>query len=318
MLLLGASGTLGQATAAALVARGHAVVALLRPGSGQGLPAAVLRRYGHVTEPMAVAQLGLRGERFDAVLSCLASRSGVPSEAWAVDHLAHRYALQAALAAQVPRFVQLSALCLQRPRLAFQHAKLAFEAELRASPLDWRIVRPTAFFKSLSGQLQRLRSGKPFLMFGDGRLTACKPISDADLAHYLVDTLQDPGRACQVLPIGGPGPAITPIEQGELLFAALGRTPHFRSVPTRLLSGLAAVLGTAGRFVPSLAAKSELARIGHYYATESMLVWDETRQCYDAAATPSTGSDTLAAHYARLARGELRSGLGAHALFGGG
>ena len=43
-------------------------------------------------------------------------------------------------------------------------------------------MRPTAFFKSLSGQVERVRGGRPFLLFGDGTLTACKPISDADLA----------------------------------------------------------------------------------------------------------------------------------------
>ena len=48
--------------------------------------------------------------------------------------------------------------------------KLAFEAELQASGLRYAIVRPTAFFKSLAGQVQRVRSGKPYLAFGGGRL----------------------------------------------------------------------------------------------------------------------------------------------------
>ena len=83
--------------------------------------------------------------------------------------------------AGVAHFVLLSAICAQKPMLAFQHAKLAFEESLISSGLGYSIVRPTAFFKSLSGQVERVRNGKPFLVFGDGRLTACKPISDADL-----------------------------------------------------------------------------------------------------------------------------------------
>lgn len=38
---------------------------------------------------------------------------------------------------------------------------------------------------------------------------------------------------------------------------------------------------------------AEFGRIGRYYATESMLVWDDKAQKYLADATPSYGSDTL-------------------------
>jgi divinyl chlorophyllide a 8-vinyl-reductase len=52
--------------------------------------------------------------------------------------------------------VLLSAICVQKPELAFQHAKLAFERALIDSGLAYTIVRPTAFFKSLSGQVDRV------------------------------------------------------------------------------------------------------------------------------------------------------------------
>lgn len=315
VLLLGASGTQGRATAQALVERGHEVIALLRPGSQPPLPAQVHIVRGEVCDPATLPALRQRCGRLEGLISCLASRSGIPAEAWAVDHLAHRHALRAAPALGVQRFVLLSALCVQRPRLAFQQAKLAFEAELRAAPLDWCIVRPTAFFKSLSGQLERMRRGLPFLVFGDGRLTACRPIGDADLAHYLVDALNRPEHSRQTRPIGGPGPALCPLDCGHLLAEALGVAPRFRHVPPALLSGAAALLQAAARLRPALAARAELARIGHYYATESMLVWDRERGAYSEAATPATGRETLAMHYARLVAGERVLDLGAHALF---
>jgi divinyl chlorophyllide a 8-vinyl-reductase len=230
----------------------------------------------------------------------MASRTGVPADAWAVDHQAHVHLLEAAQRAGVGHFVLLSAICVQKPRLAFQHAKLAFEQRLVGSGVRYSIVRPTAFFKSLSGQVERVRRGKPFLVFGDGALTACKPISDDDLAEYIVGCIDDASRWNRVLPIGGPGTAITPRQQGEQLFALLGRPPRFTHVPVRLLDGVAAALGTLGRIAPPLAAKAELARIGRYYATESMLVWDEGAQRYDADATPSFGRETLAEHYRKL------------------
>ena len=318
VLLLGGSGTIGRATAEVLAARGHTVVALVRPAAAAAArraPSPVDWRVADVTDAASLARDGIAGQRFDALVSCLASRHGTPADAWAIDHRAQSLALQAARQAGVGQVVLLSAICVQKPRLAFQQAKLAFEAELIASGLDYSIVRPTAFFKSLSGQVKRVREGRPFLVFGDGRLTACKPIGNQDLAEYLADCLTDPARQCRVLPIGGPGAAITPREQGELLFGLLGRPPRFRSVPVALLDAVAGVLGAAGRVLPSLATRAELARIGRYYATESMLVWDAQRQRYDADATPSTGRQTLAEHYRALLAGEVADDRGAHAVF---
>lgn len=319
VFVLGATGTIGRATVAALLRRGHEVVCFVRPRSGVGTTPATSDgatiRHGDVTDPASLARDGFRGERFDVLLSCMASRTGVPKDAWAIDHQAHVHALAAARAAGVSQGVLLSAICVQKPRLAFQQAKLAFEQQLVDSGLNYSIVRPTAFFKSLSGQVERVRRGKPFLLFGDGTLTACKPIGDDDLADYLAGCLDDPGRHRRVLPIGGPGEAITPRQQGEQLFALLGRPPRFRQVPVALLDAIVGVLGAAGRLLPALAAKAELAKIGRYYATESMLVLDPATGRYDAAATPSTGRQTLRDHYARLLDGTARAERGDHAVF---
>ncbi len=307
--VLGATGTIGRATVAALTARGQSVVPVVRAGREEEPPGA---HAIDVTDGAALRAL-FAAERIEAVVCCLASRTGVPADAAAIDRDATIGAIHAAGGAGVEHFVLLSALCVQKPRLAFQHAKLAAEAALRASPLRWTIVRPTAFFKSLSGQIARVQAGKPFLLFGDGRLTACKPISDRDLGDYLAGCLDDPARWHRTLPIGGPGPAITPHEQGEALFALTGRAVRFRQVPPGLLAGIAAGLEAAARIAPPLAAKAELARIGHYYATESMLVLGP--HGYDAAATPETGRDTLFEHYARVVAGEVAHERGDHAVF---
>lgn len=325
VLVLGATGTIGSAAARALVQHGCDVVCLIRSSSERGgapafrepagmLGAATLR-YGDVTDPASLARDGICGERFDAVVSCIASRTGVPKDAWAIDYGANSNALAAAKATGIPHFVLLSAICVQKPSLAFQHAKLAFEEELVGSGLRYSIVRPTAFFKSLSGQIDRVRKGKPYLLFGDGTLTACKPISDDDLGRYLAQCLDDETRWNRVLPIGGPGEAITPRQQGEAIFALLGQPPRFRQVPVNLLDVVIAMLAAFGRLVPALAGKAELARIGRYYATESMLVLDPVTGRYDAAATPSAGSETLFDFYARLIRGDASVERGDHAVF---
>ncbi len=319
VLLLGATGTIGRATLNALLARGHSVTCLLRPAPAgadpqRGLPPGAVLRAGDVTDPGWLAQDGMAGGH-DALVSCMASRTGAPDDARAIDHRAHSAALGAAKAAGIGQMVLLSALCVQKPLLAFQQAKLAFERELAASGLRYSIVRPTAFFKSLSGQVARVQAGKPFLLFGDGRLTACKPISDADLGDFIAGCLDRPERANRILPIGGPGPAITPRAQGEMLFDLLGEPPRFRHVPVALMDGIIAALSLGARLAPRLHAKAELARIGRYYATESMLVRDPDTGRYDAGATPEHGHETLRQHYAAMLRGEVADDRGAHAVF---
>ncbi|WP_428394903.1 NAD(P)H-binding protein [Lichenicoccus sp.] len=314
--LLGATGTIGRATLRALLRRGHEVVCFVRPRAGE-LPVidGAEGRVVDLSDPLSISRDGFRGEPFDAVLSCMASRTGAPADAWAVDHRAHLDVLAQARAVEVGHFVLLSAICVQRPKLAFQHAKLAFEAALIGSGLSYSIVRPTAFFKSLSGQVERVKRGRPFLLFGDGGLTACKPISDGDLANYLVECVTSEDRWGRVLPIGGPGEAITPRQQGDALFALLGRAPHFRQVPVALLDTLIAGLGVAARVAPSLGEKAELARIGRYYATESMLLLNPRTGRYDAGGTPSTGTETLFDHYSALLAGGVLPERGDHAVF---
>ncbi|MBU6373727.1 MAG: NAD(P)H-binding protein [Alphaproteobacteria bacterium] len=317
VFVLGATGAIGRATVRALVADGHEVVAFVRPAPGReaGRIEGAEMRLGAADDPVSLRRDGMRGERFDALVTCMASRTGAPDDAWAIDHRAQADAFAAAREAGVRHVVLLSAICVQKPKLAFQHAKLAAERALQESGLAYSIVRPTAFFKSLSGQVARVQAGKPYLMFGDGRLTACKPISDDDLGRFLARCLTDPALRNRILPIGGPGPALTPRDQGEQLFALLGRPAKFSQTPVALLDGIIGVLSTLGAVVPALRARAELARIGRYYATESMLVWDEAAGRYDADATPSTGTETLAAHYARLIAGDRINERGAHSVF---
>ena len=96
----------------------------------------------------------------------------------------------------------------------------------------------------------------------------------------------------------------------------LGMEPKFRSVPPGFLGGIASALGLAAKLITPLAAKAELARIGHYYATESMLVLDPATGRYDAGLTPETGTDTLFDHYRAVLSGEAAvDARGDHAVF---
>jgi divinyl chlorophyllide a 8-vinyl-reductase len=158
-----------------------------------------------------------------------------------------------------------------------------------------------------------VKSGKPFLLFGDGALTACKPISDRDLGQYLSNCITDPEVQNRILPIGGPEPAMTPRQQGEMIFEMLDLEPKFKSVPLGLMDAIITGLSIGGAIIPPLRRKADFAKIGRYYASESMLVWDGEK--YDADATPSFGSDTLRAHYRAMIEGNVAADLGDHAIF---
>lgn len=306
VLVLGASGTIGRAVVRALLDDGHATVAALRRSSSGEQAAVDLARanaecrFGDVADPASIERDLLQGEPFDAVISCLASRSGTAKDADAIDYQANSNAVAAAKAAGVEHFILLSAICVQKPLLAFQREKLRFEAELAASGLTYSIVRPTAFFKSLSGQVKGVQKGKPFMVFGNGELTRCKPISDANLARFIAGCISDTERHNRILPIGGPGPAIGPLDQAAMLSDLLGREVKVRRVPVGMMSVFAGLFALGERWSSWCAEKAEYARIARYYATESMLVLDEETGQYDPDMTPEFGEDTLRDHYAKL------------------
>lgn len=326
VFVVGATGYIGKFVVRELVARGYDVVSFARERSGVGSSATTDEvrsqltgsevRFGDVRSIDSIVQNGIKGERFDVVVSCLTSRNGGVKDSWNIDYRATRNALDAGKSAGATQFVLLSAICVQKPLLEFQRAKLQFEKELKESGLIWSIVRPTAFFKSIAGQVESVKKGKPYVMFGDGRLTACKPISESDLARYIVNCLEDPKLQNKILPIGGPGKAITPIEQGEILFELLGRTPKFKKVPIFLFDVIIPVLALLAKVFPKLEDKAEFARIGKYYCSESMLVLNPETGKYDADRTPSFGSDTLRDFFKRvLKEGLAGQELGEHSVF---
>ena len=108
---------------------------------------------------------------------------------------------------------------------------------------------------------------------------------------------------------------MTPMEQGQLLADALGQELRVKRVPVAMMSTIIGVLSVAGWASGRARDKAEFARIGRYYATESMLVYDEAAGKYDADATPETGTDTLAEFYRDLVAGRVTVDRGDHAVF---
>ena len=326
VFVAGATGYIGKTVVRQLVANGYRVTSFARSVSGINGASDKIKtasdllgsdvRFGDVCQKESILNEGFRGDQYDAIISCLASRTGGCNDAWKIDYQANKNLLDAAKRGDVKHFILLSAMCVQKPKLEFQRAKLEFEQDLIQSGLRYSIIRPTAYFKSLSGQIHSVKQGKPFIVFGNGKLTACKPISENDLATFIIDCLNDAEKHNQILPIGGPGKALTPIQQGEMLFKLCKKESRFRHVPVFLFDVIIFTLNTIGYIFPAVKDKAEFARIGRYYATESMLILDKITGAYSEAATPSFGSETLQDFYSRVLREGLKGQeLGDHAMF---
>lgn len=163
-------------------------------------------------------------------------------------------------------FVLLSAICVQKPLLEFQRAKLKFEAALMvpapplpplrgdqdAKDITYSIVRPTSYFKSLAGQVDVVKGGGPYVMFGDGQLTACKPISESDLASFMADAVTERKMMNEILPIGGPGAALTPLEQAAMIFKYAKKKQKTVAVPVGLMDGIIGFFEFLEKFFPNL------------------------------------------------------------------
>ena len=315
VMVAGGTGYIGRAVVKELVSRGYKTTVLAREKSGiggaEGKAETVKRfegtavEFGDVTDTASLgAAMGKHSP--DVFMCCLASRTGGKKDSWLIDYQATRNCMDEAIKAGASHFVLLSAICVQKPLLEFQHAKLKFEEELMASDeITHSIVRPTAFFKSLAGQVESVKKGGPYVYFGEGDLCACKPISERDLASFIVNCVSDESMVNKMLPIGGPGKAYTPREQADLLFGLMGEKPKYFPVPVSLMDGIIGIFEFFSRWFPNLEDTAEFGKIGKYYATESMLVYDPATGTYDADATPEYGEDTLESFF----RNALEEGL---------
>ncbi|KAL3347998.1 hypothetical protein AABB24_021568 [Solanum stoloniferum] len=332
VLVVGSTGYIGKFVVKELTSRGFNVIAVAREKSGtkgKNSKDETLEQlnganvcFSDVTnlETLEKSVQG-SGVSIDVVVSCLASRNGGVKDSWNIDYEATKNSLIAGRKFGASHFVLLSAICVQKPLLEFQRAKLKFEAELMKEAEEdkgftYSIVRPTAFFKSLGGQVELVKDGKPYVMFGDGKLCACKPISEQDLASFIADCVLKEDKINQVLPIGGPGKALTPLEQGEMLFKLVGKEPKFLKVPIEIMDFAIGFLDFLVKIFPSLEDAAEFGKIGRYYAAESMLIWDPETGEYNAEATPSYGNDTLEDFFQRvLKEGMAGQELGEQTIF---
>ncbi|KAL3777680.1 hypothetical protein HJC23_007656 [Cyclotella cryptica] len=220
----------------------------------------------------------------DLLVSCLASPSGIESSVYSIDYAATLSLLHAGRRQNARHFVLLSAYCCRNPLLKLQQAKLQFESQLSTqTDMTYSIVRPTAFFKSVSGQFESIVAGNSYVLFGDGEVTRCNPISEEDLAVYMCDCALEEfaeERWGRVLNVGGPDGPLTNRMLGEMMFRAINKPPKFVYVPTQIFDMSISLIEFIAKNFPSQKWEDalETAKIGKYYAVEDMLTTNKSEK----------------------------------------
>lgn len=313
VIVAGASGYVGRKVVKELVARNVPVGALLRtdfeqlPSLTQDCLNGADILYADVLDRDQVDR-SFREFKPTSVVCCLASRSGLGSDAYLVDYQGGLNMVESLVdvscalpALQNVHYTLLSAFCCGKPYLQFQFAKLKLEDEVikmakgyngngNQTRLSYSIVRPTAFFKSLDGQLENARKGKPIIYFGDGTCSA-NPIGETDLANYLIDCATRPesvNMINEIRNIGGPDiPPITKRQQAEMIYDTLdipSNKRKFVSIPVKIFDILIGLFTTSQKISSALNKRewvkrcedaAELTRIVKYYAVEPMVATDQ-------------------------------------------
>jgi len=319
-IVAGATGYIGRAVVRECVSRGYNTISLVRDATKASLDEAlsgsslvecdvqnvkeVQRLFSeiasgkHACATYAGSDAHSAPLPIDIVCSCLASASGIESEVYAIDYQATLNLLNAGREPSVSarHFVLLSAFCCRRPLLKLQKAKLKFEDRLHEqNDMTYSIVRPTAFFKSVSGQYESIMDGNSYVLFGDGAVTYCNPIAETDLATYMCDSAIDEKQWGRILNVGGPDEPLSNKMLAEMMFSAIDKPAKFVYVPTEIFDWSIGMIEWIAKNFPSQKWEDvlETAKIGKYYAVEDMLTTEEEEKF---------GSIKMMDHFEKIAR----------------
>ncbi|MEL7425630.1 MAG: SDR family oxidoreductase [Bacteroidota bacterium] len=154
-----------------------------------------------------------------------------------VDYQANSNLLKEAEKAGVKKIIYVSAIGGEQMRhLKIFAAKEKFVDELKASGIDYTIVRPNGFFSDMNDFLQMAKGGKVYL-FGQGDYKL-NPIHGADLAKAIVEAIPESKNE---LVIGGPD-ILTQNEIAELALRAWKRPIKIIHLPDWVRRGIIAVM----------------------------------------------------------------------------
>jgi NADH dehydrogenase len=234
ILIAGGTGHLGVELIPRLLAHSGGVRVLTRDveRARQRLGEGPELTRGDVREPesLAAAMHGV-----DAVVSAVTGFGPGGSGPRVVDLGGNVNLIRAAEAAHVRQFVLLSMHGARADHpLELARMKCRAEDAVRASRLDWTIVRPTAFMALWAGIVGDpiVNKGKT-IVFGRGD-NPINFIAERDVAHFVELAIFEPELKGAVLEIGGPDD-LTFNQVVQQIVAAAVRTAAVKHVPLPLM-----------------------------------------------------------------------------------
>lgn len=271
ILIVGASGRLGSVVVQQLLAQGKPVRVMTRTP----LTLAHLKQQGAevvsggLLDPASLLRACRGTEQVLAAAHALDGKGD--NNPHTVDDAGNRQLIDAAKAAGVQHFVYLSILGASPDApLEFFRIKYRTEEYLRASGLNFTILRPSAFMNlwaQLIGQ-PILEQGKATI-FGRGN-NPINFVAVEDVARFVCAALEDPGAGNRVIEIGGPE-NLTLNQVAEIFERASGHQAKKRHVPLPVMRALSILVQ------PVNPALSRLIRLGIFMDTANL--------CYDMTET---------------------------------
>lgn len=271
ILIVGGTGSLGSATARRLLAKEKAVRVMTRTpqrATALGkLGAEVVQ--GDLLDKASLARACRGATKVLAAAHSILGRGKEASKY--VDLQGHKDLIDVAKAAGVQHFVYTSVYKFHGAYHDNPFFQIKYEVEgyLRASGLDYTILRPTAFMESHA----EFFIGKPIMetgkvtLFGRGENPRNFVAAD-DVAQIAVRALEDPGLRGQIIDVGGTD-NLTNMQVVRLYEKVLGRPVKVSHVP---LAALKVIYRLVRPFHPGL------SQIMH-----SAIIGDTTDQAFDPA-----------------------------------
>ncbi len=210
VLVTGGTGFVGRHLCRELDDRGHDVTALSRSPGDVELPPGVARVRGDVTEPASLdgAFAGMDAVVHLVALTPLFKPEGGEGRHEEVTVGGTRNVVEAAEANDVGRLVYQSALRVDPDSpMAYLRAKGRAEEDVRASALDWVVVRPSIIFgegEEFTPFVSLLTTPYVTVLPGGGRTMSFQPIWVEEFVPMLADCVEDDERAGESYEIGGP------------------------------------------------------------------------------------------------------------------
>jgi uncharacterized protein YbjT (DUF2867 family) len=230
VLVAGATGYLGGFVVKELANRGYWVRAVVRSMARadtiRGLADEIVE--GEVTKPETIVGAC---DAIDVVFSSIGitrQKDGLTFRD--VDYQSNKNLLEESLRAAVRKFVYVSVFNGPKLRhLDIVAAHEAFVDELKASGIDYAVLRPTGYFSDMGELVEMAKRGRVWLI-GSGA-DRVNPIHGADLAAVCVDAID---CTTTEIDVGGPE-TMSWNDAARLAFAAVDRAARISRVPGWLM-----------------------------------------------------------------------------------